>query len=174
MKNIITIFIIIAGFSASVHADSMKGLLDHVKDRNKKDMENVRVSERGDKPREHTIDPYRVERASKEQSYIEVCKGKKFPSFNAEYKCFSDARDKFNSDYPDRGTHQYGEKYYFKLSPQEGREKREELLKLLDLVSYFPKPGNEKGEITVEHLKKEIFYIERYVMKINPREYETR
>lgn len=174
MKYLLTIFLILTGVSSNVYADSMKGIFDSVRERNKKEMENVRVSKRGDKPREHRIDPYRVERKSKEDSYYATCKNTKFKSFYDQVDCTKAAGEKYRSDFPDRGTEAYGEKFYSKLSKEEGKEKRSQLLELLDWVSYYPKQENKETELTVDHLRNEIFYIERYVMKINPREYETR
>lgn len=174
MKYLVLALIVTAFLSPTANADSMKNLLDQVRERNQKESENVRVSKRGDKPREHRIDPYRVERKSKEKDFYDVCKGKKFKSFYEQVDCTKEAGEKFRSKYPDRGTDDYGEMFYSKLSKEEAKTKRNELLELMDWVSYYPKQENKDTELTVEHLKREIFYIERYVMKINPREYETR
>jgi len=135
---------------------------------------DMRPDTRGDKPREHVIDAYRQDRLKHKDAFYSGCKKKEFSNAYLEMDCYKDAGKKYRAEYPDRGTHEYGEKFYSVLSPEEGRIKRDELLKLLDLVSYYPKLGNEETELTVKHIRQEMHYLERYVMKINPRYYETR
>lgn len=160
--------------ASPVYADSIKGMLEQIKERNQNDKAKNMVSERKDRPRDHYIDPYRVERISKEESYYDVCKNKEFKSFYERSDCTKSATEKYRSEYPDRGTEQYSAKVYANLSKADAKAKRSELLKLMDTVSYYPKEESKDTELTVDHIRKEIFYIERYVIKINPRKYETR
>lgn len=135
---------------------------------------HLRENTRGNSPREHVIDPYRVSRLEKKETYYTRCNSKKFDNFYEHEQCIKKASSNYRDEYPDRGTDAYGEKNYTPLSKEEGKNKRDELLKLLDWVSFYPKSGNDDTELTVQHLKKEIRFIERYVMRIHPRSYETR
>lgn len=135
---------------------------------------NLRENTRGNKPREHIIDPYRVSRLEKKEAFYARCNGKKFDNFYAEEQCIKKASSDYRDQYPDRGTDAYGEKFYAPLSKAEAKVKRDELLKLLDWASFESKLENEDIELTVSDIRSEIMYIERYVMQISPRSYETR
>lgn len=171
MRVIYATAICVLCFASSVHANSLKGLLDDVKQRNSEEKKEVRESKRGNRPREHYNDPYRVLREEKRSAYASKCNIKDFKKFPEYSKCFDAAMGEYRTDFPDRGSHEYSEKYYSALSKQQAEEKREELLNLLDRVSFYARPENEKVELLVDHLLSEITYIERYVMEIPPRDY---
>tara|TARA_B100000686_G_C16650947_1_gene895538 strand:+ start:47 stop:550 length:504 start_codon:yes stop_codon:yes gene_type:complete len=135
---------------------------------------NLREDTRGNQPRIHVVDPYLVERVEKKDTFYNRCRTQKFASFYEQEQCIKKASNDYFHAYPERGTDEYGEKFYGSLSKQEAKAKRDELLKLLDWASYYPKSGNEGKELTVPDIKLEITYIERYVMEITPRMYDTR
>lgn len=172
MKRIVIYLVPLILFSNIAYSGNL--LEDLKQDKQKRKESIVKLAPRGDKPREHIVDPYREKRIAKKENYYSVCNKKKFKSFYEELDCTKKAGKKFRSDFPDRGTDEYGEKFYAKLSKEQGKRKRDELLKQLDWVSFYPKSENKDIELTVDHLRREITYIERYVMKINPRHYETR
>ena len=168
MKKYLVMSLVV--FSMSAVADPINPLFKPSPREN-----NMRKSTRdSDTPRDHVVDKYRQERHEKRDSYVTRCRGKKFKTFYEQEQCIDKAVNEYQEKYPDRGTHAYGEKFYSKLSVEEGREKRDDLLNILDRVSFHPKPGNEGIELTVEHVRDEMHYIERYVMKTAPRYYETR
>lgn len=135
---------------------------------------NLRENTRGNKPREHIIDPYLVEKMKNEERFASKCKIKEFKSFGLYEECQRKAWDQYYEEYPERGTDAYGEKFYASLSKEEAKSKRDQLLKLLDWASFESKLENEDIELTVSDIRSEIMYIERYVMQIPPRSYETR
>lgn len=165
------IFCICAVTATGASANSLKGLLDEVKDRNKAESADIRESTRGDKPREHYIDPYRQLREEKRKLYSSKCNLKDFKNFPLYSKCFDQAMAEYRTEFPDRGTDEYGSKFYSGLNKMAAKDKRDELVRMLDHVSFFSKPGNEETELTIDHLTSEIMYIERYVMEIPPRDY---
>lgn len=135
---------------------------------------SMREGSRGvNTPREHVLDKYRQERLEHKGGFYRVCKENKFSNAYLQMDCYNAAGEKFREKYPDRGTNAYGKKMYSVLTLEEARQKRDELLKLLDIVSFYPKTGNKEIELTVKHIRQEIHYIERYVLKISPRHYET-
>lgn len=133
-----------------------------------------RIGARGAKPRQHVVDPYRIDRQNNKDKFYSKCKEKKFKSFYEKHDCIKGASKEFNELYPDRGTDGYGDMFYKSLSDLEATKKRNELLKHLDTVSYYPKEENKETELNVSHVEHEIYYIERYVLEIVPRAYETR
>ncbi|MBK82234.1 MAG: hypothetical protein CMD81_08070 [Gammaproteobacteria bacterium] len=135
---------------------------------------HLRENTRGNKPREHVVDPYLVERKKQRSSFSSRCDIDNFKTMGLYEACSDEAMNEYRTKYPDRGTDGYGEKFYAPLSREEGKVKRDELLKLLDWVSFYPKFENEDIELTVPDIRSEIMYIERYVMQIPPRSYETR
>lgn len=142
----------------------------------KLDVEIEKRFKNRDKPREHTIDPYRVKRMDMKIKYRDKtkveCKKKNFDSFQKEYDCLSDGMDKWYEENPDRGTVEYGDKFYAKLSKAEAKKKLKDLIELMDVVSFNPRtPKSEPVELTVDLLHSETMYIERYVLKVNPKDY---
>jgi hypothetical protein len=153
---------------------SIQSLLNDVRAKNKQDSQYVRESKRGNKPREHYIDPYRVERLAKEKDANKACDDIPVRSFKALTECMDKQSTILDKSYPDRGTNAYGEKNYSVLSKELALAKREELLDLLDYVAFQASFDTKNVELTVDHIKSEIFFIEKNVLKINPRDYETR
>lgn len=171
LLQITFLFCICVVTATGATANSLKGLLDEVKDRNKAESAEIRESKRGDKPREHYIDPYRQLREEKRKLYSSKCNLKDFKNFPLYSTCFDKAMAEYRAEYPDRGTDEYSSKYYAGLSKIPAQNKRDELVGMLDRISFFAKPGNEEIELTIDHLTSEIMYIERYVLEIPPRDY---
>lgn len=174
MKKLILSVFLFVNFTPQVFAENMEKLFESIRDKNEIEYQKIRFSKRGDSPREHTIDPYLENRAKKKSEYYDECKGKDYASFYAQLECTKSAGLKFRQDYPDRGTDEYSKIKYQNLSKEKAITKVNELLEKLDVVSFFPSEKNKEIELTVGKIEKEIFYIERHVLKINPRKYETR
>jgi len=168
MNRLIAIFVLLAVIPS---LSSAQGLLDEIKTRSKTESNEVRINKHANKPREHYIDPYREMRIPKKSEYRSKCNIKDFKKMYDYEQCRKDAMKEYRVEYPDRGTPQYGEKFYSGLSKEEAKEKRDQLIELMDRVSFNPKPGNEKIELTINQLHIETMYIERYVLKVTPRDY---
>jgi len=156
-------YLLICIMAFQVNAFAFKTLEEELKE--------VRVSERGYRPRDHVIDPYKQERQKVRRSYSKQCRGKKFEKFYQYEECSDNAHEKWSADYPNRGSNEYGDKFYSKLSPAQAKAKRDELVKLMDTVSFAPRYKDREIELVVDDLHYEVMYIERYVLKVNPRDY---
>jgi len=135
------------------------------------ELKEVRVSERGNRPRDHVIDPYKKKQVEMEDVYYSACRGKKFEKFYQYEECSNNAYEKWSTNYPNRGSNEYGDKFYSKLNPAQAKAKRDELIKLMDIVSFAPRYKDREIELVVDDLHYEVMYIERYVLKVNPRNY---
>lgn len=173
MKALIFNKIIILSIFLSSHAkaDFFETFSERT-DREKKEQRDFR-NKTHDKSsaRIHKLDSYRVLRNSKKSDFTKKCKAIGKENFNAGYKCVSDGLDRFNLEYPDRGSDEYCKKQYGNLSKSEVKKKRNQLLSLGKSISYYPKKGSEDTELTVEHIESEVFCIERYILKIEPNDY---
>lgn len=119
----------------------------------------------------HYIDPYLIKRREEKAEYLANKCNEELDSFFKKMDCKNSARDDFNKEYPPRGTDDYSEKFYRPLSETDLTQKREELIKLIKVISPVAKFGNEQIELTVDDLATEILFIERYLLKVEPRDY---
>ncbi|NRA71963.1 MAG: hypothetical protein HRU24_13155 [Gammaproteobacteria bacterium] len=134
-----------------------------------------RISKRGDKPREHVADPYRIKRLADYKVYAnkvhQKCK-EKHKKFYFQLKCTKELRKEWYAKNPDRGTTEFGDKFYASMTELTAKAKLKELIGLIDYVSFNPKYiKTENIELTVDILHRETMYIERYVLKQNPNDY---
>lgn len=134
----------------------------------------VRENKRGDKARTHITDPYRVDRLKKrdEQKAVVTKSCQSIKNGYKRFNCFNDGMDKWSKENPDRGTKEYGDKFYANLDKVTAKSKLKELISLMDYVSFNPSSiDNKDTELTVDLLHSETMYIERYVLKVNPKDH---
>ncbi len=127
-------------------------------------------SKPGNKARKHFQDPYRITRNDLEGREYRKCGSVK--GVQAQMDCMTDAEDLLNINYPDRGTMEYGDKFYSKLSKDDAKAKIKELIELMDTVAFRPRTRKTKDiELVVDMLNRETRYIEQYVLRINPKDH---
>lgn len=108
------------------------------------------------------IDKKMVEREKKENVYVDS-KCKSVKNFVLQFDCERREEKNFRKKNPGRGSSEYCQKYYSKLSKAEGKEKVRELYKLGENARKFEGGGSNKralpGEVWRHELELEANWI---------------
>lgn len=134
------------------------------------------------KVRMHVIDPYQVEMNKQYKIYAlkaeKACKHLKDKSMTVIMKCEDKTWKIFEEKYPTRGTSDFSEKFYSKLSKAQAEKELDKLLYFIRVVAWRHKSYEEdengrriENELLIDQVQRDIEYIEEYILGRPPQDY---
>ncbi|RDH41330.1 hypothetical protein [Zooshikella ganghwensis] len=121
------------------------------------------------------IDDYQLEREALSDKLDKQCKYSKDGGVEKLYQCKMQALKKLNEKMPSRGTDEYCERHYNKLTKVQAKELIADLRRSRDVArsSIFRRDG-ERGEVFEEDLDSEVYWLRKNILKEKLMMYDDR